>query len=299
MKSALYLFLVYLSICVLGTALCAAIFMLCSDLTLCVVGQSYSIFSLSFFVKGIFYSFPAVCAFSHFSMVFYGIRHKLNKIITLVMFLVLGILSWAFLIPYSLNNSVRYTDLFNEVSEPKPLTEGFFRKERNEIYYYSNINENTADGFMIDRNGVSKVFMNEKIVKTPSAYADSLVQNEVEIPLIVSTPLKVYETLIISTKENFVAGGEKLFIYITFALAMLSVLGFQAISGWRLLNAFIVLCSGIGIVYLNYLFTIDKIDLPYFSADQWNLMLNGGIFIFLLLFGIIKAIIDFRKEKGL
>ena len=130
MKSILYLLIVYLIVCIFGTAACAAVFMLCSDLTLCVVGQSYSIFSLPFFIEGAFYSFPATCVFALLSIIFYSIRHKSKKMPTFIIYMVLGIASWFFLIPYSMKASVTYSSVFFGRIKSQVNFRGLFQKRK-------------------------------------------------------------------------------------------------------------------------------------------------------------------------
>lgn len=298
MKSILYLLVVYLIVCVFGTAACAAVFMLCSDLTLCVVGQNYSIFSLPFFIEGAFYSFPAVCVFALLSVIFYSIRHKSKKIPVLIIYIVLSFASWFFLIPYSMKASMDYGHLFSKELPSRTVSEGFFRKEKNEVYYYSKIHEDTADGFMVDREGVPRVFSNENLVRSSSTYADSLVQNAVNVPAIISVPLRAYEAIIIASKENFLAGFKEMIVYTSLALAMISIFSLQFISRWRMLNAFSVLAAGIFVLAVNYILLSEFYSLPYFSSNQWVLYINCAIFVLLLVFGIISSIMNYRKAKG-
>ena len=297
MKSVVYLFLVYVGVCVLGTALCAGVFMFCSDLTMCVVGQKFPIVSFNFFMKGIFYSFPAVCAFSLCAMVFSSIRHRIGKIVTFILFLVLGLASWGFLIPYSLNLSMKYIDSFNEGSQSRMISEGFFREERNGIFYYSKINGTKGDGFMIDNAGVPSVFFNEDVVQSRIGYADSLVKEEVQVPSLLSEPLRAYESLMIRAKEDLFMGGNGIILYASFALAMLSVFVLCGASSWRLLNVFLIIVGEIVVAVGNYILSSGQLSLPYFSMENWTLIANLCVSSILILLGIISAILNYRKSK--
>ena len=285
-------------VCVCGTAACAAVFMLCSDLTLCVVGQNYSIFSLPFFIQGAFYSFPAVSVFSLLSVIFYSIRHRSKKIIACIVYTLLSIATWFFLVPYSMRSSITYEHLFNGAVTSRTISEGFFRKEKSEVYYYSKIHGDTADGFMVDRDGVPSVFSNEKLPRSSSTYADSLVQNEVEVPVIISTPLRAYESLVIISKENLMAGFSGMIIYGSLALAMMALFSLQFISRWRMLNAFSVLVGGIIILAANYILLSQLYVLPYFSPNQWVIYINCAAFVLLVVLGIVMSIVGYRRTKG-
>lgn len=298
MKSMLYLFIVFLVVCVFGTAACAAVFMLYSDLTLCVVGKAYSILSLPFFVQGAFRSFPAVSVSALLSVIFYSIRHRSQKIPALVVYVVLGAATWFFLVPAAFTASTEYSPLFDGTPQSHVISEGFFRKEKNVVYYYSKIRGDTADGFMVRPDGVPSVFSNEKLIKSDSTYADSLVQNEVEIPMIVAVPLRAYDSLVIRAKEQLGAGVGGFIAYASLALAMLAVFSLQFVSRWRMVNAFSVLAGGIAVLAANCIVSSGLHALPHFSPAQWSFYLNCAVFALLVPLGIVMAIVNRKKSKG-
>ena len=272
MKRALYFAIIYLASCFVGTLIFATIYMFSCNLTMFVTGLPAQFFSLKAFTAGILLSFPLVCIIIPVLLILYVIRHPGNGLISFVMYVFFVLLSWLLLIPLDLHLLCA-----NELSESDTritaTSSGVFRNEENGVYFYSRIDENNlAEGLFIDTLGYTKSensvipFVNHE-VKTESAfpYSDILIRDSLRPPELVTYPLSVYESLIISGEYSSAMGFLAWLSFASLGLALLSIYGLQFLSSWKLSNAIAVVVSAIAIVFINYLYYMNI--MPGFLKD--------------------------------
>lgn len=329
MKSAFSMIVYYLVATVVGCIAFASIYMVCCDLTLLVAGETLNFFEFSFFVKGLITVFPLVVSISLGLIVLYGLRHRENHFFRLVTYVLLGALTWLILIPFNFNLEKKYGERFDKNFEVSFLSPGFFRREAGGVFYFSKVDEQgLADGLFVDLTGITGAQGSVmRFEKSPidedfsGIFADSLVRDAVKLPFVIVAPLEVYSTIVLKAKEAWARGYGYWLGFLTFALALLSVLALQYVSKWRLVNALLILFSAGLILVLNYayyrgfiLFNLSKSWAAYFSSiamgktgvlqnlfeyeDPLLAIINLSIFVILLIAGIFLYIFNGRKIGG-
>lgn len=262
MKNALNMIIYYFSVLILGTVAAALIYMISCDLTVLVAGEKLKVFCWDFFVHGLVVMFPLVVSFALGFLIFYGIRHSENHFIRLAAYAFLGALSWIVFIPLCFNLQETYESSFAENYEIQKLSSGYFRQKNGNVFYFSRIADNgEADGVFIDLIGVTGEsgklvrFSNSKLADDFSSdFADSLVKDAVKLPLVVSVPMQIYSALMESARNAWSGGIGQWLCFLSFALALCSVIAFQYSSGWRLINGLAVMSAAALVCLVNYAF---------------------------------------------
>ncbi|MBQ4378803.1 MAG: hypothetical protein II821_06370 [Treponema sp.] len=264
MKRILTLAVIYIASMFLGMVVFATLFMFSCNLTSFVTGVESSFFSVHFFMTGLFLSVPLVCILVHLLFVFYQIRHPQKQILSLVVYVVLGALSWLVVIPADLKLISRYeSDTIS--SRVEASSAGVFRKEESGVYYYSRITEDgRADGIFFDTTGyLGKegvvVPLYDVSVKNESAfpYSDILIKNSLQPSKLVTYPLAVYNSLLTSALYSSSLGFLAWLAFASMGLALLSAYGLQFGSSWKLANVSFVICTAIVILFVNFLYYMN------------------------------------------
>ncbi len=249
----------FFSFCLIGTIAGAVFSMLCMDLTQFVIGSKLSLFSLEFFLKGIYLSFPLVAIISLLLLVMYQIRHPDNAWPALISYCALNALTWLVLIPLMLLLSLR-TDIRPPAAAPS-VSAGYFRTQDDLVYYWSAFSyDGKGEGLYIDSYGVNGMpgtvyplhDAEKPEQKTPSTFADPLVLSAIDMPRCVAVPLTAYLYLIYRARDSLSRGYVSWLIFASIGLALAAVYAASGLSSWRLLNAFIVIITGVGVSLLNY-----------------------------------------------
>ncbi len=308
MKRALYLAIIYLASLFVGTLLFATIFMFSCNLTMFVTGLPASFFSLTFFTTGILATFPLVCVLTQVLLVLYMIRHPGDYGISLIMYLVFGLLSWLLFVPADLKLSARYENSLAQ-TRVEASSSGFFRKDAGGVIYYSRIEENgNAEGLFIDtsdfqdsENSVVPFF--DVPVKNESAfpYSDILIKNSLEPPKIVTFPLAVYSALLTAGEYSAALGFLSWLSFASLGLALLSVFGLQFGSSWKFANVAFVITGIIAIVLVNYLYYMNmmpgvlrevsqRLSWVISAKDPFIILVNFVIAVLLGIFGVFMGI---------
>lgn len=329
MKNALNMIIYYFAVVILGTVVAALIYMICCDLTVLVAGEKLKVFCWDFFLHGLVVMFPLVASFALGFLIFYGIRHNENHFIRLAAYSFLCALTWIVFIPLCFNLQQTYESSFAENYEIQKLSSGYFREKNGNVFYFSRITENgEADGVFIDLLGVTgesgKVvrFTNSKLADDFSSdFADSLVKDAIKLPLVVSVPVKVYSTLMEYARNAWSGGIGQWLGFLSFALALCSVIAFQYSSGWRLINGLSVMFfAGLvclvnygfycGMIFKNtrnvwnsYFMELSEKNTGFlqnlFSAEEPMLIfINLVIFAVILITGIFLFAFKYKRREG-
>lgn len=310
MKTVLSLIFFYILASVCGIAFCGFLFMICQGLHFFVAGQALNVFSFDLFYHGVLYSIPGVCVLVHLLSVLLLLRSKNSKKLNVIAFsfvayIVLGLITWCFIFPQTVALSRNFSQ--SDLTDAE-ISTGYFRETKEGVCYYTKIYGDKADGIFIDRDGNIQFILEMDAKKIAcDDYADVLVQKAVNMPLIMSYPMKIYMTMIEAAKMNWALGKFAWLSFATMALALFALFGVQFFSSWKLVNAVLVLLGGSGIIFVNFLFYSHKLSevvlkiqekLPsLFSFDNSLIAcVNILIAVLLSIFGILALIRSVRRN---
>ena len=306
----------FFTFCLLGTLAGAVFCMLCMDLTQFVIGSKLSLFSLEFFLKGIYLSFPLVAIISLLLLVMYQIRHPVQKLQSFCTYLVLNVLVWTVLIPLVLQLSLR-TDI-RPPAAAASVSPGYFRTENDMVHYWSKFSyDGKGEGVAIDLYGLAGSpgtmiplhDASKPEQKTPANFADSLVLSAIDMPLCVSVPMNAYLHLLYTARDSLARSYLSWLTFASLGLALASVYAICFLSSWRLLDAFIVIIAGVGVALLNYAFSAGIIGKTLSLIWQRGLgefgirfpltaCLNVCIALLFIISGLCRHFLRQAKEGG-
>src|SRR5574344_776248 len=257
-KTSLKLIVSYFAIAVLGTLCGACLYMVYSLCTMLVAGEALKEFSLDFFIRGAFVSFPICIICSCMLLVLSLIRHPASPFFPILTYICLAVASWLVLIPLCNTLSVKYDAHNDSTVKEHVVSAGLFRHDGNDVVFYTHINaDKTADGVRItqkDDNGDITPFSNMSVVKTNSQFSDSRIEETVAMPKLFSFLLKGQKILTMVANASQKAGYNYWLCFATMGLALLSVSGLRRVSSWRLLNTFVVIITTASILTFNALY---------------------------------------------
>ena len=317
MKRVLSFAAIYIVSMILGTFCFATLFMFSCNLMMFVTGLPASFFSLHYFMTGIFLSVPLVCALIQILFILYTIRHPKNQFVSLVMYLLLGVVSWLVLIPMDLELINRYeSDTVSARVEASSA--GVFRKEASGIFYFSRIEDDgTADGVFIDTEGAlnregAVVPLFDFTVKNGSAfpYSDILVKDSLQPPELVMYPMQVYSALLTAAQYSASLGFFNWLAFASLGFALLSVYGLQFMSSWKLASVTCAVTAAAVIVFANYLYYMnilpsvfkevaEKLSELIGVKDPLIVLANLIIAALLAVFGVFMGIYRLRGASVL
>ena len=260
MKTSLSLLLVYIVICIFGTAAGSMLYMMYGDLLVFVAGKPLVFFSADLFIRGAFFTFPLVCAFSSLFMVLYIVRHPAKILFPLITYILTGALSWGLLIPFCTSLSAEY-----ELKSPAKasaeivVSPGFFREDNGGVYYYSRVGQDgKAEGLYIDLQGFSgeqgKVIPLDNApvnMQAAAPFSDLLIRDTVTLPRVVKVPVDLYKKQLLFAQSARSAGYISWLCFASLGVALLSVFALRKFSAWRLLSACVATAAFIGIGVAN------------------------------------------------
>ena len=318
MKTSLSFLISYILVCVAGTLLCASFFMFVKELSYFIVGQTLPLFSLDFFLRGVFYSFPGVCMVTQLLLVLYIIRHPANHFFPLITYTILAIVSWAVLIPCNFKLFDAYEKVADTGSVKTVLSTDYFREDCGGVFYYSCVRDSErADGLFIDTKGYTGEnsavvpFVDAVIPENKSLeFSDVLIKNAVKTPSMISYPVHLYKAFFEKARKCWNTGILAWISFASVGLAIASLYGLQFFSSWRLLNSLLIFVAGAGVLFLNSLFyeegrferlssllsdgILAKIPLD----NPLVVLLNFLIFVICLVYGIIMGLVRSKKEDS-
>lgn len=329
MKTAFNMIIYYLVATFLGLIVAAGIYMLCCDLTLLVAGEKLNFFNWDFFVRGLFVAFPLTVSVVLGFTIFYGIRHRENHFFRLGAYIFLCALTWFCLVPVCFNLQKSYEDKKTENNQKKLLSSGFFRPEAGGVFYFSRVEENgKSNGLFIDLSGITgeagsivRFFDSSVEELYDGKYSDTLIRDVVKLPLVLLVPLQVYSTLIENARSAWNSGWLSWISFLSFVLALCSVISFQYTSGWRLINALSVMFVAGVVCLVNYSFykgfifknlriswnehllavepgeKMNFIQKIFENSEPLLVAINLFLFAFILVFGILLFIFKYKNKK--
>ena len=316
MKKALYFTVIYIASIIVGTLLFATMFMFSCNLTEFVTGASGQVFSLRHFLSGLLISIPLVTVIVQVLLIYYQLRHPNNGAISLLFYVIFGLINWGLILPTDLNLITRY-DLDNLSARQELTSTGVFRKEETGIFYFSRINEKyNADGIFIDTSGflgtgetVLPFF--DVPVKNDSAYpySDILIKDSMQPSQAVLYPLSVYNSILTAGQYSISLGFLSWLSFASMGLALLSVWGAQYFSSWKLANAGFVFTAVVFVCAINYLYymNITPEFVQVFGAklsqytgikDPVIILTNLSIALLFSLSGLFMGIYRSKKSQG-
>lgn len=308
MKRVLYFAFIYLASMFVGTLAFATLYMFSCNLSMFVTGLPSSFFSLHFFMTGILVSIPLVCVLVQAMLIFFLIRHSHKHLVSFLLYVFFGLLSWLVLIPTDLKLISRY-ESDSVVSRVQTTSSGVFRNELNGVYYYSRIDEeNKADGIFIDTNGYfgtegAVIPFFDSTVSNESAfpYSDILIKNSLQPPYIVIYPLAIYNAILTAAGYSVSLGFLAWLGFASMGLALLSAYALQFASSWKLANVACIVTALLVIVLANYLYYMNILPeiLREISAkltqlsgvkDSLIILVNLIASVLLIVFGVLMGL---------
>lgn len=302
MKSSLVksfnVFIVFLLTILFGTILVACLYVVNMSCRSLVVGQTAGFFDFSYFVGGILLMLPVVCMCTGFFMWAYLIKHAESEKLPITFYYIIYIATWLFLIPFLMFVRKTYfqSQAQNFVQKEINLSSGYFRTQDDFVFYFSDVDEDSADGLIIDLSGKDKdvyTFNNVKLSQK-EGFKDPLIENDVKIPILLEKIINGFRNLMFYA-ENFRAKGY--FSWLCFAsigLALASLAGLRNISNWKLLNFISEIFFMIGILIFNFMILSGKLFANFNQeVNEFFKFLPDGASAFLIIMNILCFIIFF------
>lgn len=266
MKASVSLVISFVFLCVVGTAACAALYMVSLSLHSFVAGGGLELASRGLFVRGAFYSAPGVCVASLVLLVLRIIRRRdvsaFGSVLSFVLYVLIGCTVWGVALPrlFSLEAGLAPDEGVPALS---PATPGYFRVVEDSFVYYSRVlPDGTADGIRIGRfGGPGSVgrFSGGPAAACDEPYSDVLVRDAVRPSPFAARPVRIYEALLSAAREGWRGGRGGWLEFASMGLALLSLYSLRFSSRWRLWCASFVVVGALAVVCVNYAFVAGKI----------------------------------------
>ncbi len=318
MKASLSLIISYIFLCIVGTAVCAALFMVLASLHSFVIGESLSIVSATLFFDGVLFSAPAVAVASLVLLILRTIRWRnvsaFGSILSFIFYILIGIGLWGFALPKFFSYTAEQFSQIQQKNESTKVSSGYFRRQNDKIFYYSRVlpNEN-ADGVFLEENGVpsyAERFSDLPVnVEKSDSYSDILVREAVKTSFFAGEAIEIYKTILFNAQKSLQDGQFSWILFSTLGLSLLSLYAFRFASTWRLASATSVVFGAIFVVLVNYFCFAQKIPavvldfykyLPaIFQKYSISVYFNVLFAVVLCFFGIIKLILRIKRERVL
>lgn len=312
-SSSLKLVCTYFVVCILGSLIGGVIFMvynLCSNM---VAGQNSISFSGELFFHGILFFAPILIIFSGMFLVLYMIRHSINNIPALAVYVFLLLISWGIFIPLGNNYILILESYESEYIDRQSLSTGYFRDYENDSFYFSQIDdEGVASGVVIDSTA-NKAYTFKDLkptIQSENNFTDNLVQTNVATPILLTTLVSKYKIFYEISKKASLSGVRTWLCFATIGFALISVVALKRLSHYRLINALVVLYVSFIIVGFNIVGYQSSFITPLVSGANDFLCKIPGIrslenpFVVLcniittVLFGIIGVVKFFTEEDN-
>lgn len=245
----------------LALAVCAGaiLYMTYSACASLVAGQDFSPFSLTLFLQGLYYVFPASFSLVPIFVVFYTIRRKEVAGLSIPVFMVLHLLLWLFCVPF-VKNTYENAQL-KQKNAPQTfslLSPGYFRESESNkyIFYYTRINsENIASGVCIDRTKPEDnvyTFSDIKLSSAQEGFTDTLIRGTVEMPATLRVCLSYLQAFTSAAYELCSTNILRWLLFSSVTVAILSVFFLYNFSSWRLVNVLMIFVVYVFIFLGNY-----------------------------------------------
>lgn len=249
-------YFVALALAVFAGALLYMTYSACASL---VAGQSFSPFSSTLFLQGIYRVFPAAFSLVPLFVVFYVIRRTEVSGLSVPVFMVLHLLLWLFCVPFVKNTyeNARLKQR-NDIQTFSPLSPGYFRESESDkyIFYYIRINsENIASGVCIDRTKPEDnvyTFSDIRLSNAQEGFTDTLIKDTVEMPVTLRMCLSYLQAFTDAAYQQCSGGIVAWLLFSSITVAILSVFFLCNFSSWRLVNVLVIFVVYVFIFLCNY-----------------------------------------------
>jgi hypothetical protein len=257
LKKALLLIPAYigmlLSSCIIGEFL----YMLYFNTTRLIAGKQLQLFNKYALENGFFVIAPIVFLLSGIFLSCYRIRHSRGGCLPVIMYGLLGAVTWCLLYPAFIELKGKWTPRL--LPEDSVLTSGYFRREGNDVFYLMHTPDGSnADSIVINEsaNPENAVFPGyadtQKMVETASPFKDILIRETIPaVPGWISAALENFEA---RAESAWHEGLISWLSFVAFGLALFSVYAISFCSEWRLINTLYVFVMDAGVMSFNLLY---------------------------------------------
>ncbi|MBE6344938.1 MAG: hypothetical protein E7063_04555 [Spirochaetaceae bacterium] len=297
--------LVFFVICIVGSLLGLAVYMLYTHTTMVVAGERLTASSESSPLSWLLYSCAISASVSVVFLINYTIRHPSKLLYHILSIVVTSLLSWLVIIPSCLYGAGHFYSKDSSEIHNLPSAR-YFRLDSGGVYFYSSIYPDTvsSDGIYIDLNndfsskdGIVKISNAPINLEAATPFSDLLIKDTMDIPMGLEKILSFYRLIGKFAFETIEQGFFKWLVFASIGLAFSSLLGLRRLFRWRLLNSISVLVG---------FFVILTVNALYFSGWNGNIfgnfnisfwLMNCIIALLLSCIGILFAL--FRKDPNL
>lgn len=319
LKKALLLIPAYAGILLVSCVIGVLVYMLYFNTAGLVAGKTLQLFDSHALFEGFFIVMPVVLVLSGTLLSCYRIRHSGGGVLPVVMYALLGALTWCILYPMFIESKSRRQT--NPNMEMPSLTAGYFRHAGKNIVYvpYSRASAedcpHDADAVVINENEapedtVSMQMINYSEMAGESApFKDILIRET--IPVMPGWIMDGFAAIETRAEHAWNAGYVSWLSFISFGLALFSVYALTFCSEWRLIDIIYLLVMESGVISFNLLYFSDYFSqfresaagigthMKFFaSLDEPVLVCINIFFSLIFIFiGITAALTRVRKNK--
>jgi hypothetical protein len=313
LKKALLLIPAYAGILLFSCIIGVLIYMLYFDTAGLIAGKLLQLFDRHVLFEGFFIIVPVVLVFSGVLLSFYRVRHSGGGILPVIMYALLGAVTWCILYPafIELKNQWHAKSYTTE----SVLTAGYFRPSGNNVVYLPHkLVSSDADVVVINRDAapedaVSQQKVNySETVDTAAPFKDILIRETV--PTMPEWIMNGFAIIEIRAEHAWNGGYISWLCFISFGLALFSVYALTFCSEWRLINIIYLLLMESGVLSLNLLYFSDYFlpirkfslqlgsSLKFFTCLDEPLLVCMNVFLSFIFIGIGTTAVFTRTKNN-
>lgn len=279
MKRALAIVLDYFVIltaaCTTGILIYTAFF----NSTTLIAGETVR-FKKEIFMYGFFETFPAVLLLMGLIIIIYKIRHKGNPTASLITYVILMSFTWFWLYPLSLIFEKHFYSRYlspAQVQSMQDLSQGYFRSNGGNIYYFKESAHDTADCLTVYSKTGTFPQLEEVDVSPLSDFAknalpfrEPLIKDAMDgIPFRI---MRIFGSIKMRAHLSWRSGYISWIMFCSLGLVLASVYIFIRLSEWRLVNTLMTVTLYVCIIAFNAVYFFPRFD---FIRETANLMIIG------------------------
>lgn len=242
-----------------------------------VAGQSSPVWSKENLAVSVFVATQIFAFISGFLLIAHKIRHP-GGVLQMVSFVLCQGLVWGLLFPVSNHLEEKFVEnrLYAEGSfDSQNLSQGYFRKSSNEVYFFLNRDNSRAVRIETTEKGTSEIVRIKdpadlSIVKNAKPYRDILISDTFKKS---DSEYSFFGTLLFSAKRDMKHGITFWLGFLTMILALSSIYAISSMSGWRIANF-----TTCGILYGLVLFVNGFYWAPVMNSFRNLGFLHSGLF---------------------
>jgi len=252
-------------------------------------------------------------------LLYYLIRHGSYKILPVIVFVLVNLISWFLLSPLSVKLKDKMVENNASLFSKEALSEGYgeengtFKNQGSYVYYFSRASEgDSSAGLVLDMDAPEKkveIFQAGKYSGAVEKMSDSLVEDAIQTPKATDWIIDRFVN-VFSLENNLLHLDWSYWLsFSSLALALISLLAFRNFSQWRLMNWILISIFFLALLVFNYYAWIpdsfmdsfrvkvnDWLKFIPFVHNQFAILINLIITILLTVTGIF---IDARGRARL